>query len=181
MWVFFVVAWIEFSSIRVQQTVCSITEWKPCLWGNFACLAEEDSKDCQESRTLNKDSCLIQEYWEKKVKSHNIIKTQPKNVLTKEQTTPKIRVLRWSVYIFLEQLQSVWGNRKIHNSLFWNTFWSIDKKKNKRVTDVISPYRSYSQVFLPKDHKDIHDDVGFQMLYFQCFRGDIFQALEVDL
>lgn len=73
---------------------------------------------------------------------------------------PKSEVLRWSVYIF-------WSSCNLFEAierftiLFLKHVWS----SNKKVTDVISPYRSYSQVFfLPKDHKDIHNVVSFQML-----------------
>ena len=69
-------------------------------------------------------------------------------------------VLRWSVYIF-------WSSCNLFEAierftiLFLKHVWSSNKKK---FTNVISSYRSYSQVFLPKDHKDIHNVVSFQML-----------------
>lgn len=78
--------------------------------------------------------------------SFNTLKNTTKTLFffwQQNKQLPKSEFLRWSVYIF-------WSSCNLFEAierftiLFLKHVWS----SNKKVTDVISPYRSYSQVFL---------------------------------
>lgn len=73
----------------------------------------------------------------------------------------------------LEQLQSVWGNRKIHNSLF-KTRFGLATKRLPTLYLHTGCIVSCFFFFCLKDHKDIHNVVSFLQMLTNKYSVSIF-------